>query len=77
MSIFKAVINNVGIGRAGTSTVLCINNHSSIDEAKKEITEWIERDYVQPVNVDITFINHSTELFVSDLSEYEKIKIFQ
>lgn len=77
MSLYSVTVSNTSVGRAGTTNMIVIGFFPHINEARESIVEWVNENFVGPVNVNVDFISHENTIFTSDVKGYERIVAIQ
>ncbi|AQW88539.1 hypothetical protein pEaSNUABM50_00013 [Erwinia phage pEa_SNUABM_50] len=79
MSLYKVVVNCISVGMAGSHTLLVSGDFPHINEARIGINEWVANEYAGRLDVNVTFLNHSDQIYVTDLksSDYDKVIIMR
>lgn len=77
MSLYDVTVNSTGIGRAGTTKMLVVGFFPHMNEARQEIQQWVNENFVGPIDVKIDFVSHSNTIYPADVLQYERIVIIE
>ncbi len=77
MSLYDVTVNSIGIGRAGTTKMLVVGFFPHMNEARHEIQQWVNENFVGPLSVTIDFVSHSNTIYPADVLQYERIVIIE
>ncbi len=77
MSLYDVTVNSTGIGRSGTTKMLAVAFFPHMNEARQEIQQWVNENFVGPIDVKIDFVSHSNTIYPADVLQYERIVIIE
>lgn len=79
MSLYKVLVSTNTVGRVGSDTLMVSGEFTDINSATDTITDWARNEYAGGIDVDVTFLNHSDQIFVTDLKtlDYDKVIIIR
>lgn len=77
MSLYDVTVNNTSICRAGTTKMLVVGFFPHMNEARQGIEQWVNENFVGPLNVTIDFVSHSNTIYPADVLQYERIVIIE